>query len=75
VVELLKENNSNCFLVTGRPHTPRDQGSVENANKLVQHVLKSISAERHLKGLEVNWTNLLGQIMSICNSLGWQLLG
>ncbi len=61
MVELLKANNPNCFLVTGRPHTPRDQGSVENANKLVQRVLKAISAEHCLKGLEVNWTNLLGQ--------------
>ena len=68
MVELLKANNPNCFLVTGRPRTPRDQGSVENANKLVQRVLKSISAERRLKGLEVNWTNLLGQIMAVCNS-------
>ncbi len=68
MVDLLKANNPNCFLVTGRPCTPRDQGSVENANKLVQHVLKSISAERCLKGLEVNWTNLLGQIMAVCNS-------
>ena len=68
MVQLLKANNPNCFLVTGRPRTPRDQGSVENANKLVQRVLKSISSERRLKGLEVNWTNLLGQIMSICNS-------
>ncbi len=68
MVELLKANNPNCFLVTGRPRTPCDQGSVENANKLVQHVLKSISDEHHLKGLEVNWTNLLGQIMAICNS-------
>ena len=68
VVDLLKANNPNCFVVTGRPRTPRDQGSVENANKLVQRVLKSISAERRLKGLEVNWTNLLGQIMAVCNS-------
>ena len=68
MVDMLKANNPNCFLVTGRPRTPRDQGSVENANKLVQRVLKSISAERRLKGLEVNWTNLLGQIMSVCNS-------
>ena len=35
---------------------------------MVQRVLKSISAERRLKGLEVNWTNLLGQIMTVCNS-------
>jgi hypothetical protein len=68
VVELLKANNPNCFLVTGRPRTPRDQGSVENANKLVQRVLKSISTDRCLKGLEVNWTNLLGEIMAVCNS-------
>ncbi len=68
VVELLKANNPNCFLVTGRPCTPRDQGSVESANKLVQHVLKSISAEHRSKGLEVNWTNRLGQTMAICNS-------
>jgi hypothetical protein len=68
VVDMLKANNPNCFLVTGPPCTPRDQGSVENASKLVQRVLKSISAERRLKGLEVSWTNLLGQIMSVCNS-------
>ena len=68
MVELLKANNPNCFLVTGRPRTPRDQGSVENANKLVQRVLKSISTDRCLKGLEVNWTNLLGEIMAVCNS-------
>lgn len=62
------EHNRNCFIVTGRPRTPRDQGSVESANKLVQRVLKSISSERRLQSLEVNWTNLLGQVMSVCNS-------
>jgi hypothetical protein len=36
VVDLMKQNNPNCFIVTGRPRTPRDQGSVESANKLVQ---------------------------------------
>ena len=65
---MLKESNPNCFVVAGRPRTPRDQGSVESGNKLVQRVLKSISAERRLKGLPVNWTNLLGQVMAVCNS-------
>jgi hypothetical protein len=37
---------------------------------MIQRILKSISAERHLKGLEMNWTNLLGQVMSVCNSCG-----
>jgi hypothetical protein len=41
--------------------------SVESANKLVQRILKSISSERRLGSLDVNWTNLLGQVMSVCN--------
>jgi len=68
VVDLMKESNPNCYLVTGRPRTPRDQGSVESANKLVQQVLKSISSENRLRSKEVNWTKLLGQVMSVCNS-------
>jgi len=65
---MMVAHNPNCFIVTGRPRTPRDQGSVESANKLVQRVLKSISSERRLQSLDVNWTNLLGQVMSVCNS-------
>jgi hypothetical protein len=64
----MKQNNSNCFIVTGCQRTPRDQGSVESANKLVQRVMMSISSESRLAGLEVNWTRLLGQVMAICNS-------
>ncbi len=63
-------SNPNCFIVTGRPRTPRDQGSVESANKLVQSVLKSISSEMRLQSpqTKVNWTTLLGQVMAVCNS-------
>ncbi len=68
VVDLIKESNPNCFIVTGRPRTPRDQGSVESANKIVQQVLKSISLENRLRSMEVNWTRLLGQVMAVCNS-------
>ncbi len=68
VVDLLKASNPNCFIVTGRPRTPRDQGSVESANKIVQQVLKSISLENRLQSIEVNWTKLLGQVMVVCNS-------
>jgi hypothetical protein len=68
VVDLLKASNPNCFIVTGRPRTPRDQGSVESANKIVQQVLKSISLENCLRFIEVNWTTLLGQVMRVCNS-------
>jgi len=70
VVDLLRASNPNCFVVTGRPRTPRDQGSVESANKVVQQVLKSISSEMRLRNpdVTVNWTSLLGQVMSVCNS-------
>jgi hypothetical protein len=61
VVALFMENNPNIF-------TPRDQGSVENANKLVQRVLKGISIDRKRKDETVNRTNLLGQVMSVVNS-------
>jgi hypothetical protein len=64
----MKQNNLKCFIVTGQPRTPRDQGSVESTNKLVQRVMKSISLERCLAGLEVNWTRFLGQAIAVCNS-------
>ena len=65
VVDLLKVSNPNCFIVTGRPRTRRDQGSVESANKVVQQVLNCISSENHLRSIEVNWTKLLGQVMAV----------
>jgi hypothetical protein len=68
VVDLLKASNPNCFFVTGHPRTPRDQGSVESSNKIVQQVLKSISLENCLRSIEMNWTKLLGQVMAVCNS-------
>jgi hypothetical protein len=64
----MKQNNPNCFIVTGHPRIPRDQGSVESANKLVQCVMKSISSKHCLAGLEVNWTRFLEQVMAVCNS-------
>ncbi len=68
VVDLIKESNPNCFIIMGRRRTPRDQGSVESANKIVQEVLKSISLENCLRSIKVNWTKLLGQVMAVCNS-------
>jgi hypothetical protein len=54
VVDLIMESNPNCFIVTGHPRTPRDLGSVESANKIVQQVLKSISSENCLWSIKVN---------------------
>jgi len=38
ILKILKELNPYIVTVTGRPHTPRDQGSVESMNKLIKVV-------------------------------------
>ena len=43
VMQILKENNPNILTATGRPRTPRDQGSVESMNKLTKRVLTCIA--------------------------------
>ena len=68
VVELLKKNNPSCYPIRVWPRTPRDQGSVESANKVVQRIMKCISSEHHQMGLEDNWMQFLGQVMGCCNS-------
>ena len=69
VTRLLKRNNPHCFLVTGRPRTPQDQGLVDSGNKLVKHVLLNLLARHQLiPGLDKNWTWILGQTMAVCNS-------
>lgn len=68
VVDMIMRNNPDCFIVTGRPRTPRDQGSVEIANKLVKRVLMRVCAQRRLQGIDTNWTRILGHVMAVCNS-------
>ncbi len=68
VVEMMMRHNPDCFIVTGGPRTPRDQGSVENANKLVKQVLMSLSRKRRMQCSETNWMKILDQVMSMCNS-------
>ncbi len=66
VVDPLKGMNPNCFIVTGCPRTPRDQGFVESTNKVVQQVLKCISSDNRVRSTPVNWTKLLGHVMAVC---------
>ncbi len=56
VLELLRHLNPNIISVTGWPRRPRDQGSVENVNKLVKRVLGTVLAERRMLGQNPNWT-------------------
>ena len=50
VLEFLCELNPAILAVTGRPLQPRDQGSMENMNKLVKCVLNSVLCRE-----EVDW--------------------
>ena len=68
VIEALRQLNPAIISVTGRPRTPRDQGSVENMNKLVKRVLGAIEQELRLQGIEPNWTSLLGRVMAAINT-------
>ena len=66
VLQKMKELNPSCSCVTGRPRTPRDQGSVERANsgikeiisKMVQHT-KSETQDPEEKE-KVTWVSVLG---------------
>ena len=68
ILDLLKELDPKIASVTGRPRTPRDQGSVESMNKLIKQVLANIESEMRLQGRDPNWTNLLGRVMSVVNN-------
>jgi hypothetical protein len=45
VLEFLWDLNPNILMVTGRPHCPSDQGSVENMNKFANRTLGTVLAE------------------------------
>jgi hypothetical protein len=68
VLELLRNFNPNIISVTGRPRRPRDQGSVENMNKLVKRVIGTVLAERRMAGQNPNWTEILGCVAAVVNS-------
>jgi transposase len=54
-------------MVTGRPHRPSDQGSVENMNKLVKRTLGMVLSEYRVVGKDRNWTEVLGSVASAIN--------
>ncbi len=45
VVDMLKNINPTILTVTGHLRTPRDQGSIEQANKTVKRMLSDLCAE------------------------------
>jgi transposase InsO family protein len=68
VLKALREMNSHIYAVTGHPHHPSDQGSVESMNKLVKRILGTLLTERRLAGDNPNWTKVLGMVAATINS-------
>jgi transposase InsO family protein len=64
VVQLLRDNAPSCVTVTGRPRTPRDQGSVENINRQVRRTLQEDDRRR---GTVPNWTKDIGRMVAALN--------
>jgi transposase InsO family protein len=60
VLQFLRSLNPGILSVTGHSRHPCDQGSVENMNKMVNRILGSVLAKRHLSGENPNWTVVLG---------------
>ena len=70
VISMLLINNPYIHTCTGRPRTPREQGSVENANRGIRNAVQSIVAEEWAKGNNTfNWTMALGRTMSALNGV------
>ena len=68
VINLVKEWNPSCMTVTGRPRTPRHQGSVENVNKQVKKALSNLGENDRNRRKAPNWVYNLGKAMATVNN-------
>ena len=68
ILEMISDINPAIITVTGRPRTPRDQGSVERANQIIKQAVADVCAERRREGKDDNWTMLLGRVTSALNT-------
>lgn len=65
---MMKAWNPECTTVTGRSRAPRDQGSVENINKMVKSLISVFGASTRKDRKKENWVRNLGQVMCSINS-------
>ena len=68
ILDMIADVNPAIITVTGRPRTPRDQGSVERANQIIKKVIADVCAERRNEGKDDNWTMFLGRVTSQLNT-------
>ena len=71
----MKELNPFCHCITGRPRTPRDQGSIERTNRGIKNVLckmvidKQTTAKTAKEKAAITWVTELGSTMRAINTL------
>ena len=74
VLQILKEHNPRCTLITGRPRTPRDQGSVERANQGIKNTISKMVVDQKNRcktdkqKASVTWVTVLGVTMRCVNT-------
>ena len=67
ILDTIADINPAIITVTGRPRTPRDQGSVERGNKTIKSVLFDVLSERTKEGRNNSWVMHLGVTMACIN--------
>jgi transposase InsO family protein len=63
VIRKMKELSPHLTTITGRPRTPRDQGSVERSNKVVKDMLYSYERQQRINGKIPNWTQAIPHML------------
>jgi hypothetical protein len=64
----MKTMSPNLTTVTGRPRTPRDQGSVERSNKVVKDMLYAFERDQRLNGETPNWVKAIPNVNAAINA-------
>ena len=68
VLDEVYKLNPGCITIQGRPRTPRDQGTVERANRSAQDIINSfVREEKDAGNTTCNWTHVLGRTMAAKN--------
>ena len=68
VVKKMKAMSPNLTTVTGRPRTPRDQGSVERTNRVVKDMLYAFERDQRINGETPNWVYTIPNVNAAINA-------
>ena len=68
VIKKMKAMSPNLTTVTGRPRTPRDQGSVERTNRVVKDMLYAFERDQRINGETPNWVYTIPNVNAAINA-------